>query len=697
MADLIWEIGCEEIPATFVGPSLAQLEKLFIDKFTTAELLSQDMSTVQVFGTPRRLVLKATGLKARQEDIALRVKGPAVGVAFDAAGAPSRAAQGFANKNGIAPEALIVEDGYVYAEVTRAGQSTSAVASTLLPEIIRELTFPKAMRWGVSKMRFARPIRWILALLDGEVVPFNIEHIESGNKSRGHRFLSPEEFEVSSITDYEAKVRAASVLIDPEERSKSIVEQSKKLASEINAIPTINENLLDENVHLTEYPTAVLGSFDPAYLELPPIILVTSMRKHQRYFPVVDANGVLLPKFVAIRNGGDQYLDTVRAGFERVLGARFADAKFFFDLDITTSLEAKIEATKAIVFQEKLGSVYAKSLRLVDEIQTGPIFTGDLSTLKESALRAAALTKADLSSEMVKELPALQGEVGRYYALRDGETEEVATAIAEHYQPKGAGDPIPNSTLGRLLALIDRVDTLTGYMGIGILPTGTSDPYGLRRAASGVIALLQDDATLPSLRELYDSAWTAYAEQDAPFTQDPEPGFSNLLTLFNQRLENALEDQGIRYDIRAAVLGAGFVKIAEVFKTASALQQSLGSPELANAQAAAVRIGNILRFAAKEGLAIEGSPDPSHFADLTESALWDDFNTAKPSLDTAYAAGDFATGLSTLSSLRPAVDNFFNSVMIMEDNISIRNNRLALLGTLNTQYKRLADLEQLQS
>ncbi|MDQ2799762.1 MAG: glycine--tRNA ligase subunit beta, partial [Armatimonadota bacterium] len=556
MPELLWEIGCEELPATFVAPTMAQMEKLFADKFRAARLW-EDRGTVKTYGTPRRLVLHVADIAARQSDETVTVKGPSEAVAFQN-GQPTKAALGFAAKNKIAAEDLQIVDGYVQATVTRAGRSTSELAAELLPQIARELTFPKAMRWGANKLRFARPIRWIVALLDEEIIPFSIEHVSTGRTTRGHRFLSPDAVDVPSAAAYFELMRQKSVLIDPAERREMIVSQAKTLAQETGGEVQIAEELLDENVFLTEYPTDVLGGFDPAYLTLPRPVLVTAMRKHQRYFPLNGPDGALLPNFIAVRNGGGEYLDTVRRGFENVLSARFNDAKFFHDLDTQTPLSAKIDGTKTIVFQEKLGSVYQKALRLQAMLEPSGLTANLSETDAQQLKRAAELSKADLASEMVKELPALQGIVGEEYARRDGEPQTVARAIAEHYMPKGAGDPLPDGEMGRLLAIADRIDTLTGYMGIGIIPTGTSDPYALRRAASGLAALLATSPTLPTVPSLFDAAWQAYRDQQIALSADKEAAFAALRLLLAQRLDAALDEKNVRYDVREAVLAAPF-------------------------------------------------------------------------------------------------------------------------------------------
>ena len=420
------------------------------------------------------------------------------------------------------------------------------------------------------------------------------------------------------------------------------------------------------------------------------------MRKHQRYFPLVSPDEALMPNFIAIRNGGGEYLDTVRAGFENVLAARFNDARFFHDLDGQTTLAAQVEATKTIVFQEKLGSVYQKSLRLGLILDNGSV----LDELEEADIRhlcrAAELCKADLASEMVKELPALQGTIGEEYARRDGEPEEVAVAIAEHYKPKGAGDPLPGTLTGRLLAIADRVDTLTGYAGIGIVPSGTSDPYALRRAASGLVALLATSEALPAPQTLFDAAWGAYTSQGISQTTPQEAAYASFLLLLTQRLDAALEEKGVRYDIREAILATPILNVSETQARALALHALVDAPQTRNALAAATRIGNILRFVQKElGPLPDVDFSPVFFDHPAEQALADAQDDAAPAVIGQMARREYAEVVQTLADLRPPVDAFFEAVMVMGDDVERRDNRLAMLGRLRELFAKFADWDKI--
>ena len=440
----------------------------------------------------------------------------------------------------------------------------------------------------------------------------------------------------------------------------------------------------------------MLGAFNTEYLSLPRPVLVTAMRKHQRYFPLVSADGTLMPNFIAVRNGGGDYLDTVRAGFENVLSARFNDARFFDELDSQTLLSAKIDGTKTIVFQEKLGTVYEKSLRLPVILENGGLLESLGQTEILALRRAAQLCKADLASEMVKELPALQGIIGEEYARREGEPEEVAQAISGHYKPKGAGDPLPDTDAGRRLAIADRVDTLTGYVGIGIVPSGTSDPYALRRAAAGLVALLATGDALPSPRILFEAAWAAYAGQGITQTAAAEDACANFSGLLTQRLDAALDDKGVRYDVRDAVLAAPLRSIYEMQARAIALGSLIGSQDGKDALAASTRISNILRFAEKEGIVFPAAdPSPALLEYPSEQELFDRLGTAEPAFAAEMGRGEYPSALHSLAGLRPSVDAFFEAVMVMGGDAPRRDNRLALLGRLRALFQQFADFDRI--
>lgn len=720
MPNLVFELGTEEMPAGAIEGALQQL--LFaVEKGLNEARLGAER--VAVYGTPRRLILTAAGVPERQPDHVREVRGPSKAVAYDAEGKPTGAAIGFARKQGVPVEELQTvstpQGEYVLARVHEAGKPAAEVLGPLLSETVKELFFPKMMRWGTGAMRFARPIRWILALLGEEVVPMEIGGITSGRRSRGHRFLAPEEFEVPRADALLEKLRAAYVMVDPEERRQSIREQGDRLAREVRGTVPWEPSLLDENTWLVEWPTALLGSFSPDYLSLPRPVLVTAMQKYQRFFPIEDRAGKLLPRFIAIRNGGAAHLEIVREGNERVLAARFADASHFYQKDRQTPLEAMVEQLGRLIFQEKLGTMADKRRRL--EVLAAWLAEQEGSAIEQPALavRAARLCKADLVSQMVIELPALQGIMGREYALAADEDPRVADAIAEHYMPRSAGDVLPRTSLGKLLAVADRMDTLVGYVGLGILPSGSSDPYGLRRAAHGAAQILAGEPDMPSLMEIQTQVVRAYREVNG-LDLDSDSLGNDLRALFDQRIAALLEERGVRYDLIAAALSGGLygnTQVYATFRRAETLQALIEDPLFVPTVQAAARVTNILRSAeaalvgplapGREGIWGESARSVQRWVSVLEAAA----RKVDPTMlreesehvlfDTAYrtllevarrAAGyDYEALYHTLDALREPVNRFFDDVLVMVDDLPLRRNRLALLQFVDALHKTLAD------
>jgi len=720
MSNLVLEVGTEEMPAGAIESALEQLRAVVEKELQQARLGAE---RVEVFGTPRRLILRALGVPERQADQQREVRGPAKAVAFDAEGRPTGAAIGFARKQSVPVEALEMvstpQGDYVLARVTDVGRPAGEVLGDLLAEAVKGLFFPKMMRWGEGQaMRFVRPIRWILALLDDEIVPLEIAGVKSGRRSRGHRFLAPEEFEVPTADALLDRLRAAYVMYDPAERREAIRTQADQLAREAGGSVPWDEALLDENTWLVEWPTALLGRFDPEYLDLPRPVLVTAMKKHQRFFPLEDAQGRLLPLFISIRSGGNAHLDLVREGNERVLTARFEDARHFYQHDRETPLEAMADNLGRLVFQETLGTLAEKWQRLELLVRALAEPMGMSAEERSLAMRAARLCKADLVSEVVVELPALQGIMGREYALASGEDPRVADAIAEHYQPRSASDALPKTPLGRLLAVADRVDTLVGYVGLGILPSGSSDPFGLRRAAHGVVQILAREPAAPSLRATQIQAIHAYKQvNDIEF--DVDQLCRDLRGLFDQRMEALLEERGVRYDLIDAALSGGTAcdtPVAATLARAETLQSLTQHADFVPTVQAAARVTNILRFAREKE--VNGSTSQqahdSPLASLTplllnsfeslaravnqtllreerEHDLFDAAYQRIPEVARCAAQYDFETLYRTLGELNKPVNTFFDDVMVMVDDATLRRNRLALLTLVDALYKTLAD------
>ncbi|WP_295163718.1 glycine--tRNA ligase subunit beta [Selenomonas sp. F0473] len=681
--DLLLEIGTEEIPAHAMPGLLRDLERR-AGEMLAEQRISYD--TVRTLGTPRRLALIVAGLAERQADIDTETRGPAVSIAFDAAGSPTKAGEGFARGQHVAPTDLIRRDGYVYAAVHEAGAATEEILKDLLPALIRAIPLPNSMRWGDLDFRFIRPIRWIVALYGTEVVPFTIAAVTSGNHSRGHRTLSPMDFTVGLPADYEAACEKAGIIVDPERRRAMICEQIAAEAKACGGTAEITPDLLEEVLYLVEYPTALSGSFEEKYLALPAEAVITPMRDHQRYFPVKGEGGRLLPVFVTVRNGGGAHLDIVAHGNERVLRARLADAQFFFDEDRKKTLAEHREKLHAVVFQQGLGSMYEKTERLAQlaAVVVEDMTVGDdaaYEAMAEDARRAAALSKADLVTGMVTEFTELQGTMGREYALLDGEKPAVARAIDEQYMPRFAGDELPESALGFALSVADKIDNIVGTFSRGKIPTGSQDPFGLRRQALGLVNMLIAHESGILLSDLVDEACDLYGLDDAARSKMQ----ADVTAFIRLRLRNVLTERGVRYDVQEAVLNdVDFV--ADVPVRAAYVERTLAADDAAGLVQAFVRVSNIARTAAP------GAVDPALFAVDEERALLAAYNDAA---ELRASGADESETLAAERRLAAAIDAFFDAVMVMDKDERIKTNRLALLKLIDDYLLETADFSKI--
>ena len=677
--DLLLEIGTEEVPAHVMPHLLADLKRLAGDVFAERRLAYESLRTI---GTPRRTALLVTGLAERQEDISTETRGPSVAIAFDAGGKPTKAGTGFARGQGVDPAALIQRDGYVYASVHERGAETAQLLTELLPELIRAIPLPNSMRWGDLDFRFIRPIRWIVALYGTEVVPFTLANVTSGNTSRGHRTLSPQDFVISSPADYETACEKAYIIVDPVRRRSMITEQINEVAKAAGGTAEITPDLLEEVLYLVEYPTALSGAFEEKYLALPAETVITPMRDHQRYFPVKAADGSLLPVFITVRNGGREHLDVVAHGNERVLRARLADAQFFFDEDRKKSLAEHREKLKTVVFQQGLGSMYEKTERLMELVtaiveELAPDEAA-YEAMEPDARRAAELSKADLVTGMVTEFTELQGIMGREYALLDGEKPEVARAIDEQYMPRFAGDELPQSDLGFALSVADKIDNIVGTFSRGKIPTGSQDPFALRRQALGLVLMLIEHESGLLLSDLVEEASDLY-DLDVSLCQKMQVYVADFIRL---RLKNVLTERGVRYDVQEAVLtDVDFV--ADVPVRAAYVERLLASDGADALVQSFVRVGNIARMTET------GIVDPALFAAQEEGALHAAYERAVA----ARAAG--ADTLPAEQALAAAIDAFFDAVMVMDKDERIRKNRLTLLKVIDNYLLCTADYSKI--
>ena len=675
--DLLFEIGTEEIPAHVMPHLLEDLAQL-AETMLKEHRLSYEK--VRTLGTPRRAALIVTGLAERQEDINTETRGPSVAIAFDADGNPTKAGAGFARGQGVDPSALIQRDGYVYASVHESGAATAELLTSLLPDLVRAIPLPNSMRWGNLDFRFIRPIRWFVALYGTEIVPLTLAGVTSGNHSRGHRTLAPADFVITSAADYEAACEKAYIIVDPERRRAMICEQITETAKACGGTAEITPDLLEEVLYLVEYPTALSGSFEEKYLALPAEAVITPMRDHQRYFPVKAADGSLLPAFITVRNGGKAHLDVVAHGNERVLRARLADAQFFFDEDRKKSLAEHREKLKTVVFQRGLGSMYEKTVRLmalttaiVEEMAEGDADDAALA----DARRAAELSKADLVTGMVTEFTELQGIMGREYALLDGESPAVARAIDEQYMPRFAGDELPQTPLGVALSVADKIDNIVGTFSQGRIPTGSQDPFGLRRQALGLVLMLIEQESTMLLSDLVDEACDLYDLEE--FRDKMQVYVADFIRL---RLKNVLSERGVRYDVQEAVLGDVDL-VADVPVRAAYVERLLASEGGEALVQSFVRVGNIARSVTG------GTVDPALFKAEEEGALLSAYQTA------AAARAEGEDTLPAEQALGRAIDTFFDAVMVMDKDARVKENRLSLLKMIDDDLLETADYSKI--
>ena len=676
--DLLLEIGTEEIPAHFMPGILQQLKEKAENKFKQLHI---DTNGIKTLGTPRRLALLVNDLAEKQADISTEHKGPSVKIAFDENGKPTKAAAGFARGKNIPVDELTVKDGYVYAVVHEHGENTADLLTHILPELIEELNFPKNMRWGDLDFRFVRPIRWFVALFDDQIIPFTLANVTSGNKTRGHRFLSDGEHVIPNAAAYEKTMDGLSIIVDQNKRRAMIEAQIKSLAAQNGGTAQITDDLLEEVTYLVEYPTALCGKFEDKYLKLPKEAVITPMREHQRYFPVIDKDGRLLPLFITVRNGGQTSLSTVQHGNERVLRARLADAQFFFDEDRKKTLADYLDKLKTVVFQEGLGSVYDKAQRL-EKLTTylGSVFSIDDADLKAAA-RAALLAKADLVTSMVCEFTELQGIMGREYALLDGEGPAVAQAIDEHYMPRFAGDKLPGTVPGQLVSLSDKIDNITATFSRGLIPTGSQDPFALRRQALGIVNTLIESGRNMSLTAFINESMSLLnvAEEKRPKL------LSDILSFMKLRLKTVLSDAGIRYDVIDAVID-DTDDVYAVYQKALAVADKLNAQDLTGVIQSFVRVSNI----AKENIL---TVDPALFSCQEETLLYNNYLDVLNNVNNLK--NNYCAVIDKLAALATPIDSFFDKVMVMDKDEKIRNNRLALLKNIDNLIKGTADFSKI--
>jgi len=683
--ELLFEIGTEEIPAGFLSKAVVDMEEI-IRKSLTDKRIAFD--GIKCLATPRRLVLYIADLSAKQEDQTIEKLGPAKKAAFDENGQPTKAAIGFARGQGVDVsqlETITTEKGeYLGARKTIAGQPTKDLLPDILKDFMLAIPFRKSMRWADYTLRFARPIHWILALYGGNVIPLKIEDIESGNTSCGHRFMSPASFAVTGFEDYLNKARENFVIADPAERRKLILEEAEKSAAEVGGKLFYTDDLLETVSFIVEYPVIVRGGYEEDYLKIPKDVLTTTMISHQKYFPVVNEAGKLLPYFIAVSNTKPRDISVVAKGNERVLRARLADASFFFEEDKKVPLEDRVESLKKVVFHTLLGTSHKKVARF--RKLAVKIASKVKPSAKKNVDRAALLAKADLESLMVGEFSELQGIMGREYALIAGEKPEIANAIYEHYLPIVAGGDLPQSDEGAIVGLADKMDTIAGFFGVGMPPTGTADPYALRRQALGIINIILSREYPLSLNFLIDESLALLKDV---LKKPAEEVKKDILEFFKGRLQNQLIAQGYAYDTVDGVLSADIDELVEVIEKVKALEEFRKHPDFEPVSVAFKRVDNILKDF--KG----GQFDVNLLVHDAEINLFSYFDNIKPRVEKGIAEKDFATALNKLAALRPHVDNFFDNVMVMDKDEKVRFNRQSLLAEISALFHKIADFSKI--
>ncbi|MCL1849083.1 MAG: glycine--tRNA ligase subunit beta, partial [Clostridiales bacterium] len=637
--------------------------------------------------------LLINGLALQGEDRREEIRGPARKAAYDNEGEPTKALAGFMQAQGVSLEDIVEKEVngnlYVFAGKLQSGQHTAEVLPGILTEMVAALYFPKYMRWGDLDFRFARPVRWVVSLLDGEVLPLSIAEVQAGRQSRGHRFLGSADFAIAQAAEYESALEKQFVFVDPQTRKALIWAQITAIAEQNGCRVDPDEELLDEVTFLLEWPTALMGGFDEGYLEMPEEVLITPMREHQRYFPVRDHDGKLVNRFVTVRDGGDRMLELVAAGNEKVLAARLADARFFWDEDRKQPLEAFLPKLEKVVFQEKLGTVGDKIRRIegLTDWLAGTL-KADAAT-RADALRGARLAKADLASSMVFEFAELQGIMGRHYALACGEKPEVAQAILEHYQPRFAGDAPAASLAGAFVAIADKVDTIAGIFAIGIEPTGSQDPYALRRAAMGVCQTVLVRNLPIDLVSLVMQALGQYmhvlADEDGASAV-----LARIIEFFEARIRAVLSDEGHRHDVVDCVMGSPFIKIQDVMERAKAVSKLRDHGDFRSLLAGFTRANNLTKKAEDSRI------DPALFTEASEMALHAQLLATQKAIDGVMESEGVAGVILALANLSGPVDAFFDGVMVMAEDPAVRANRLGLLSAVVDLTRRIGDLSKLQ-
>ncbi|MNW29451.1 Glycine--tRNA ligase beta subunit [compost metagenome] len=686
--DLLFEIGLEEMPARFIRAAMEQLKE------RTAKWLEESVikhGAVESYATPRRLTVLIKDVAEKQEDVHEEVKGPSRKIALDDKGEWSKAALGFARSQGASPEQFTFKDvggtEYVYVNKSTTGVETSQILAEGLLGILHAMNFPKNMRWGNYDFKFVRPIRWIIALFGSDIVDLEIAGVKSGNVTRGHRFLGQDTV-IQEPSAYVEALRSQHVIADVKERQELIQNQINALAKDKDWNIAVKDDLLEEVLFLVETPTVLFGKFEESFLNIPQEVLITSMREHQRYFPVLDKQGALLPFFVTVRNGDASSLDVIARGNEKVLRARLSDAKFFYEEDQKLAIKDALSKLESIVFHEELGTVGDKVRRIrrnAEKLST--LLKVDTGT-SEAVNRTAEICKFDLVTQMVYEFPELQGVMGEDYARKAGESESVAKGVFEHYQPRFSGESAPSSEVGSIVSIADKIDTITGCFSIGIIPTGSQDPYGLRRQAAGIVQIVLDHKLGITLSDIFTIALETH-EQFRGLKRSEEEISKDLMDFFGLRVRKTLSDS-LRYDVVDAIMAAGYDDVVSVVDRGAALMDAVnGQEDFKTTVESWNRVSNL---AAKADFLTVRS---DLLSDPAEKQLYEAWRSINEKYSSTLNDDNAAGALKLLSGLKDEITSFFDAVMVMAEDEDIRKNRLALLAAIDNDLKQFADFSKL--
>ena len=680
--DLLFEIGAEEIPAGFMPNILGQLKQLAETKLNDAHLPFESIAT---YGTPRRLALIVKGLADASAEISERHKGPSASIAYDADGNATKAAIGFARGKGLDVADLVVEDGYIYAETKTAGVPAKDIVTDMLPQLITGLNFPKSMHWGNLDAKFVRPVRWLVALLDEEVIPVEFATVKSGNVTRGHRFLGADEITIKNAASYVETLKENFVMVDQDARRELISKQLHDIAASKNASIVWDDDLLEEINYLVEWPTALCGGFEESYLALPDAAIITPMKDHQRYFPLVDQDGKLLPMFLTVRNGSDHSIEVVQAGNERVLRARLDDAKFFFNEDRKKPLIDRQDGLTKIVFQEGLGNLADKTERL---LTLGRVFSEECELHEDARVvleRATELAKTDLTTGMVTEFTELQGVMGKEYALLDGESPEVAEAIFEQYLPRFAGDVLPQTEAGKGLSIIDKIDNIVATFSRGLIPTGSQDPYALRRQTIGILNILLNSEWNISLRPIIVESMNLL---NVP-TDKQDELLGQVEEFITLRLKNIFLDREVPHHVIDLLLSNNELSVADAEGLVKALLANRIDENVELVQAF-TRMYNLVKDVTYTGV------DESLLKEDAERALYEAATKASEASIDAWDKNDYDAVVAVPATLVPAINKFFEDVMVMDKDEAIKANRLQLVRLAYSVMAIIGDISALK-